>query len=345
MSLFDTLFGPKTPNRASSIPHYHPKTNQLIPRLLHHGKANLAVLFPRLLHHSKANLAVLFLTLFLFSLLGFALFDRPSKPPVLGQVTALPTADPANGFCLELGGRLDFDDDNRIICTFLDGTQCPVAILFQEGQCVSFDTPAPTRPHVSNQFSPPQAPQPTSIPLSVYYLVIVRKPDAPLPIESRLIDYVSRSLKLPRQTLIRKIVFDTRQGNPYRDQTAKFNFSYYLIVEGSLPTLGKFDNYATSFNLEVVNQSILPLLEESDYCHTDLDCMVRDDFCTYGAFNIYQTFLEQWACQGKVDEFGEALIFYDETQQCKAQTVFDEPACINNRCIPQQQASLCLPTN
>jgi hypothetical protein len=137
------------------------------------------------------------------------------------------------------------------------------------------------------------------------------------------------------------IFYDTRLGDPLdQDQADKFNFSYYLITSAPLTT-DTTQNYATKINISPVDPDLIPYFQNAVYCRISADCTIRDNLCSYGAFNYYHPFKDGWLCRGKTDPDGRSLLIYDDTKQCKAQKEFAGPQCINQRCTASQVITQC----
>jgi hypothetical protein len=68
------------------------------------------------------------------------------------------------------------------------------------------------------------------------------------------------------------------------------------------------------------------------FCQTDADCQIRVNFCTLGAYNQYQPFLNNFACSGTVDESGAVVQDYVEEYDCLAAASYSASLCVGNLC-------------
>lgn len=212
-------------------------------------------------------------------------------------------------------------------------------MFFKTGTCFYA---SPTPASSAKVYSPPPLTPPNPTPsLSIYYLTLIKKPDAPT-VEVKLVDYLTSALNLPGSSVISGIYYDTRQGDPFDTSTGgKFNSSYYLITSVSLLP-GTIDNYAASIDIKPIDIGLLPFLNDPLYCDTSLDCTIRDNFCATGAFNFFHPFSDGWLCRRQTDPQGGSLIIYDQDKQCRAQKEFAVPQCLDHRCTAAQVITQCI---
>ena len=320
-------------------------------------------LIQRISRHNKLNLSLMLIALFmvgLFGFLGVRYLNSPSQN-ILGltktdpspQVPA-PTQEPitiqAIAACRQAGGstiQQNLDTAGQItICRFPDGTECDALIVLQQGSCpvTNFD-PGPA---LSSEFvfiPTPLPSQPVSIDQQyLYYLTLVKKPDAIDPVEPGLIHHLAQALDLEKPYPFTGLYYDTRQGNPFdQDHGGKYNFSYYLVADRPLTSAQTtLSTYALDIAISPAGSGILELLQNPQACRFDQDCLIRDHFCTTSAFNPYHPYRDGWTCAAKVDIHNNSLIFYDQDKSCKATKVFTDPTCIDNLCVIGNTLSACL---
>lgn len=233
-------------------------------------------------------------------------------------------------------------------CFMTDGTSCVMDTDFGQGGCSNGEYGAVLGSQTIVSSAPTVQPSPSPLPPDstfVYQLQITRKPDTIDPIEPRLIDYVQTAMDTHIPDLdyrITGVYYDTSSGNPYTKEN-RYYFNYLIEGIGSLEGLPlMIEDYASIMRIEPVDQILLDYLTDNDYCQSNQDCVIRKSTCTYGAFNRFEKFVDAYACGQIIDEFGAPTVFFDTTQNCKAERVFAIPVCDNNQCMPTQEAARCL---
>ena len=138
------------------------------------------------------------------------------------------------------------------------------------------------------------------------------------------------------------LVYDTGEGDPYE---TRFDFSYYIFINDQLIKLkDKYENENLIVEVANVDPKLMPYLEDSDYCESNEDCVIRSNFCAYGAFNYYQRFIDVWGCeQGFYPEEDEKSL----QELCNKETEHPEvkytgAKCINHQCVAQGRTVTCV---
>ncbi len=152
--------------------------------------------------------------------------------------------------------------------------------------------------------------------------------------------YLEDLLGLSRES-ISHIVYDTRDGSPY---DSVLDFSYYALFKNeSVELKSSYENESIIAQVARIDERLIPYIEDSDYCETDADCVVRTDFCKYGAFNHYHSFHDIWGCvvitetefECNVPDPGEECF----STECDVEYIGVE--CISNQCFAKNRTENC----
>ncbi len=90
---------------------------------------------------------------------------------------------------------------------------------------------------------------------------------------------------------IDRIVFDTRESEPFLGQANTYNSNYYVMLDSTTLETPKIleDDYVRA-EIQKIDFSLAPYLKDPLYCEKDEDCLIRTDFCTEGAYNAYHRY-------------------------------------------------------
>lgn len=151
--------------------------------------------------------------------------------------------------------------------------------------------------------------------------------------------FLAESFGFP-QNMISNIVFDTREGIP-NDNI--YNSSYYIIVDNGVELKNEYKNKDISIRTERADQSLIPYIEDPDYCRADTDCVVRKNFCSYGAYNYYHAFLDVWGCENGYypEEDEDTLEKACDTGTQHAEVNYTNAKCVDHRCAGQGGTITC----
>lgn len=143
------------------------------------------------------------------------------------------------------------------------------------------------------------------------------------------------------------MVFDIRKGEPYKTLT---NFSYYILINEENELKDEYENESIIVRTSKIDESLIPYIKNPDYCEKDTDCVIRTDFCAYGAYNYYHAFHDVWGCPDLYEnEFGCALpepseecyFGYDEKLECFREIEYTGTKCLNNLCVAKNRTVNC----
>jgi hypothetical protein len=254
--------------------------------------------------------------------------------------------------CANKGGVVvasSTDSNNVKTCVMANGDKCTLTELAASGDCQ-------VASGVVLGMSENASPTPTVTPIiestkasnsaSLYEVQVTRKPNSVEPIEPMIKDYLTSVFGWRKQEdnnrVIIDVYYDATKGNPYQKES-KYYFTYYIQVLGEkIETPITYEDYATIVRVDEGDQGLISYLIDPGYCETNEDCVVRKSFCTYGAFNKLDSYVDSYACSRIEDQFDELRVFYAEKQNCKAERVFADPVCINNLCQPTKEAARCI---
>lgn len=189
---------------------------------------------------------------------------------------------------------------------------------------------------------------------NIYRITIARKPGSPEPEVTFLRWYLEDLFTLSRES-ISDIVYDTREGSPFYPKYRGLDFAYYIFLGGEPTELRQvYENESVTVRVINVDEKLIPYLKDPDYCEVDTDCVVRTNFCGYGAFNYYHGFHDVWGCpvvsetefecaEPERVELEECEMgWYDEKMGCERDVEYTGIKCIENKCIAQNRIVKCL---
>lgn len=127
-------------------------------------------------------------------------------------------------------------------------------------------------------------------------------------------------------------------------KTTKTNHQYILmtIKNADLKPLYENDQYRVTLT---PNDSLnIKYLYGDNYCQTNSDCLIKDYFCRYGAFNKYERIRTSYGCEGNIYDYQNDYHFgpYDEVLGCKSQVIYQSTKCIDNKCVGQNRTIKCI---
>lgn len=126
------------------------------------------------------------------------------------------------------------------------------------------------------------------------------------------------------------------------DYSAKWERNYWVLVSDGLVEPGVVEYEGVVLELAAAEEALEPALSSVKYCQVDADCAIRGNFCTYGAFNRYQPYVEGWSCVGApVSEEDEEFGVYDQSRQCRTQLEFTRAECRENQCVGVDKRIVC----
>lgn len=155
-------------------------------------------------------------------------------------------------------------------------------------------------------------------------------------------EYLQEILELTEENIAQlEVVYDTREGNPSRNDISIYNFNYYVKNEQVDPTTVYTDDY-TTVQVGTVDRRTVGYLADADYCEKDSDCTIRHNFCTYGSFNYYHPYQDLWGCPVVTDEEGNTFGAPDEERGCETVVKYQSSKCLDNTCTAQGRSVDCV---
>ena len=138
------------------------------------------------------------------------------------------------------------------------------------------------------------------------------------------------------------LVYSTDNYPNQFDYSRKYQADYYILVSSGLVEAGVFDYRGVRMNVRPVNNSLYNYMSDVKYCEVNSDCDIRGHFCTYGAFNKFQPYIEGWSCVGApITEDEEEFGKYDTNLGCETQLEFTRAICQQNRCVGLDKQIAC----
>lgn len=127
-------------------------------------------------------------------------------------------------------------------------------------------------------------------------------------------------------------------------ETTKTKHRYILMTlkDADVKPLYEDDQYQVTITPN--NSLNINYLYSNNYCQTNNDCLVKEYFCRYGAFNKYERIRTSYGCEGNIHDYQNNYYFgpYDNIQKCNSQVTYQSAKCINNKCIGQGRVSKCI---
>lgn len=183
-----------------------------------------------------------------------------------------------------------------------------------------------------------------------YYFVQVRLKDSQKepPVEIGVWDYLIKIFGLPQnensRKIIKNIVYDVRQGNPYpgKNYISLYNMDLYLALDVNHKLVQDYyeDDY-TRIIVSSVDAKLRLYIDNNDYCEQNVDCVIRTSFCTVGSFNHYEPYLEVWGCPTLIDEDGMDYSEPNKELGCFVRVNYGGSACLQNKCVAQDKQYSC----
>lgn len=146
--------------------------------------------------------------------------------------------------------------------------------------------------------------------------------------------------------LIPSIVYDSTQGSPYGDNNNRFNHNYYIFLEPevtSLDTQKVYLNDEFKATVSDVDAKLLPYIQDSNYCEMDTDCSVGYNFCSYGSYNKFRTYIDIWGCEGTQypQENESELYAICAIAKQSPEVKYIGSKCVSNKCVAQNREVVC----
>lgn len=152
-------------------------------------------------------------------------------------------------------------------------------------------------------------------------------------------DWIMNNMEIPKSNIF-KIIYDTSQGSSYSE--GRFDIGYYVFLKGIKISDKKYQGNNLSANVSTINTGLLPYLNDPSYCQTDSDCIIRTNFCSYGAYNKFAEHAI-FGCEG---------ITYPQENQAELSTLckpklefarisYSGSKCLDNKCIPIGRSFRC----
>lgn len=120
--------------------------------------------------------------------------------------------------------------------------------------------------------------------------------------------------------------YDSTIGKP--DNKNRFTL-YLFLKQGQLAINRIYKDEFFEITVSPVNPlDLLYLQGASLYCQKDSDCFLRTSFCTKGAFNKFDYYMEAFGCEGQCDIDEE----FNSEKNCCQKIFAGNPYCKNNQC-------------
>jgi hypothetical protein len=189
-------------------------------------------------------------------------------------------------------------------------------------------SPAPTSPIITMTPLPTQAAE-------TVYRINIRKRENFERLDRPLDEIILNTLD-PVGTLnlqLNGLFFDTRKGDPFKDDQL-LSLDYYVVKQsGNLPQNQEYVLPTLTILISKADESLKPWLLNRTFCQKNADCVIRESYCTLGAFNYYDRLITSWAClEGKKSIFGTEYDVFDSQKQCTINLGFDGLTCQANTC-------------
>lgn len=263
------------------------------------------------------------------------------------DTTAPPQVTDADARCVSLGGAIV----SAGRCQLADGRTCDLSEYLSEGVCRDMyggSVLGLAQEEVLVEASPFVTPTP-AIRTQYYRLELEPRNLDALDPRMFLADFLYASLEFERQGIpiqaMRQILYDTRTADPFADVSGygRYAGTYYLVLEW-MQALDTLDYAYPHISIQVTPLSTptFPEIDDRRYCDTDAACEVRTNICTYGAYNHFQAYLDQWSCPSIVAQDGGLRRYYDQDLQCEVEVSYVQPRCIDNRCVAGSRIVQCL---
>lgn len=182
---------------------------------------------------------------------------------------------------------------------------------------------------------------------NVYRITIAKKsPSAELK-DVFLKEDLENIFGLQKETIY-NIAYDTREGSPHDKNSSPLNFSYYILIDGKPIRLkSNYENETVVVKTKIVDEKLRPYIVNSDYCEMDYDCVIRNDFCSYGAFNYYHGFYDVWGCGASTMTELECDTPNPpnecDSSNCTQEIKYKGVKCLNNKCVAEKKIGECAP--
>lgn len=182
---------------------------------------------------------------------------------------------------------------------------------------------------------------------NIYHIVVTQKTSLQEPKNTFLIEILENIFGLPKKS-ISDIVYDTREGSPHNENSSPLNFTYYILVKGEPVKLKlKYENENVIIKTKIANEKLIPYITDPNYCAINSDCVIRDNFCSYGSFNHYHIFYDVWGCAASTaTEFEcDTANPPDEcdSSNCTQEVKYEGAKCVKNKCVAEKKIGDCVP--
>jgi hypothetical protein len=193
-------------------------------------------------------------------------------------------------------------------------------------------TPTPTKP-------PPTAtptPWPTTPPPHTVYSLSIRpkpaftKPETPF---SKVLSDIMKNTN-PTISYLGPFVAVSQDTDKNNQGTDAYNADYFLVITAGSLTTKTFETEELKGNLELADEQHKPYLLSKRFCEKNTDCVLRESYCTLGAFNRFDTYLDVWSCApGKITQENIIVGTYNTEYQCTTDVIYESSACQANQCV------------
>ena len=155
--------------------------------------------------------------------------------------------------------------------------------------------------------------------LTIYDLTVSLKPEAATVSGFMLADLLAEAFNLP-------LVI----GQPYPITALNIEASpsagrfYIVFPASSVLKESYYESKWLQVRVKPADQKLQPYLLNNTFCQVDTDCLIRQSYCTVGAFNRFDPYLENVTC-----------LQTSPIPTCPAQETAVSPRCVANRCLTQ----------
>lgn len=182
---------------------------------------------------------------------------------------------------------------------------------------------------------------------NIYHIVVAKQSPSSEIEDISLEEYLEHVFELPKES-IADIVYDVREGSPHDKNYSPLNFSYYILIKGEPVKLkSNYENKNIVVKTKIGDEKLIPYITNPDYCELDSDCIIRDDFCSYGSFNYYHGFYDVYGCiSSDYTEFEcDTSNPSDEcsSYNCTQDVEYEGVKCIKNKCVAEKKIGECTP--
>ena len=132
----------------------------------------------------------------------------------------------------------------------------------------------------------------------------------------------------------------------------QFDSSYYVLfpISKQIDTTKTYGDVNVSIKISPLENRVIPYINDPGYCEVDNDCLIRNDFCGYGAYNKFG-FVPgvETGCEGFFEQTYEqenlvSLYEYDDTCiESHPGVKYQSTKCVLNQCLALNRTITCVP--